>query len=169
MNETARSYEGMFLLDAGLGFEAASEPVRTILVRNDAEVLSMQPWDEKKLAYEISGRKRGLYMLTYFKADPSRITEIEHDCQLNEQILRALILHRKHLTDEEIQAATPATSAARRADEAAARAQAAEPSAGEGEKPATESEPEGKSGRETPEPAGEDDAGERTAEDKTDA
>jgi len=118
MSEKTRTYEGMFLLDAGAGsFEAASEPIRTVLERVEAKVLAIKPWDERRLAYEIQGRKRGLYVLTYFQADPARITELEHDCQLSAEILRALFLRRDHLTEETINAETPATSGARRSDE----------------------------------------------------
>jgi small subunit ribosomal protein S6 len=107
----------MFLLDAGQDFEAASEPVRAVLDRYGAELLSIKPWDERKLAYTIGGRKRGLYVLTYFGIDPSRLDEIEHDCQLDERILRALFLRKEDLSDEDVQADTPATASARKAEQ----------------------------------------------------
>lgn len=106
-----KSYEGMFLVDSGLGeFQVASEPVRNILERYGAEVLSLKAWDERRLAYEVLGRKRGLYILSYFKADPLKIREIENDCQLDERVLRALVLRRDRLTPEVINADTPATA-----------------------------------------------------------
>ena len=114
MNDRIKTYEGMFLLDAGAGdFQAASEPVRAVLERYQAEVLALKPWDERKLAYEVEGRKRGLYALVYFKAPTGSIAEIEHDCQLSDQILRVMILRRERLTEEEIKAETPATGARR--------------------------------------------------------
>lgn len=110
MNGNARTYEGMFLLEAGKGaFEAASEPVRTVLARNQAEVLALKNWDERKLAYDIGSHKRGLYVLAYFKADPAKIGEIERDCQLSESFLRALVLRRDEVTEAELAATTPAT------------------------------------------------------------
>jgi ribosomal protein S6 len=109
------TYEGMFLVDAGNpDFEAAGEPIRSILERREAEILALKPWDERKLAYRIAGRKRGLYALSYFKVAPAHIAEIEHDCQLDERILRVLILKRDGLTEEEIAAETPAMASARR-------------------------------------------------------
>ncbi len=106
-----KTYEGMFLLDASASdFEAAAEPIRNILDRNQAEVLSIKPWDERRLAYEINHRRRGLYVLTYFKAPPEQIVELERDCLLNESILRLLVLRRDKLTDAEINAETPATT-----------------------------------------------------------
>jgi small subunit ribosomal protein S6 len=104
-----KTYEGMFLVDAGNpDFDASSAPVRTVLDRSDAEVLSIKPWDERRLAYEIKGRKRALYVLTYFRMDPLKVAELERDIELNEEVLRALILRRDHLTEEVINAETPA-------------------------------------------------------------
>ncbi len=120
--DTRNTYEGMFLLDAGSGdFDATAKPIHTVLARGEAEILACKPWDERKLAYPVKGRKRGLYVLTYFRADPQRIWEIEHDAQLNEDILRALILRKEHLSEEELGAETPATASARRAAARAAR------------------------------------------------
>lgn len=122
-----KTYEGMFLLDAGdPDFEAAAAPVRELLDRAQAEVLSLKPWDDRRLAYDIEGRRRGLYVLAYFKAEPERIAEMDHDIQLSEKILRAMVLSADHVKDERIQAETPATlAAARRASIEADRAQKA--------------------------------------------
>jgi small subunit ribosomal protein S6 len=106
---TMKTYEAMFLLEAGQGdFEIASEPIRTVLSRAGAEVLSINLWDERRLAYEIKGQKRGTYVLTYFKLDPAKVVELEHDCQLNDAILRVLIIRKDNLKDEELNAPTPA-------------------------------------------------------------
>ena len=131
-----RNYEGMFLLESSSSdFQAASEPVQGILGRYQAEVLSLRAWDDRRLAYEIRGHKRGLYVLCYFKADPAVIKEIEHDCQLNEKLLRVLILSRLTLTEQEINAPTPVMNAAIRPPEArpgeASEAAPAPASAGE--------------------------------------
>ncbi|MFP4214299.1 MAG: 30S ribosomal protein S6 [Phycisphaerae bacterium] len=123
MNDTM-TYEGMFLVEAGRDFGNASEPIKTVLDRAEAEVLSMKPWDERRLAYEIDGRKRALYVLTYFKADPQNMAELDRDAQLNEGIIRMQVLRREDLSAEEINAETPATEVqkqreARAADEEA--------------------------------------------------
>ena len=72
-----RTYEAMFLLDASnTDIEAASVPVRELLDRIRAEVLVLKLWDERRLAYEVKGRRRGMYLLTYFKAEPANVTAI---------------------------------------------------------------------------------------------
>ena len=113
-----RIYEGMFLVDAGNpDFDAASQPIHAVLERGEAELLSIKPWDERRLTYEIKGRKRALYVLAYFKMDPGNITELERDVQLNEEIVRALFLRRDELADEVINAETPATTGRRQREE----------------------------------------------------
>lgn len=111
MNPEKKTYEGMFLMDSGSDFAAISQPVRSILERREAEILAFKPWDDRKLCFEIKGRKRGLYILVYFKANPLYIVEIEHDCALDERVLRSMILRRDELTEVELNAQTPATSA----------------------------------------------------------
>lgn len=125
MSEEKKTYEAMFLVTgASSDFQAASQPIRTVLDRNEAELLSLKPWDDRRLAYEIGDHRRGLYALAYFKADPERIKEIEHDCQLAEDILRLLVLSKDKLTEEELAAETPASASERRAAEALARSEA---------------------------------------------
>ncbi len=132
MSDNMKTYEGMFLLDAGVSdFQAACEPVQAVLERSEAETLSMKPWEERRLAYEVNGHRRGMYVLVYFKVDPEKIREIEHDCQLHEQILRILILHKENLSDDVINAETPADVLTRRTAEAEARKVAEEAAAAE--------------------------------------
>ena len=121
-----RTYEGMFLLDAGGGdFDVACQPIRTVLERGGADLLSAKPWDERRLAYDIKNRKRALYALTYFSMDPANLPELERDVQLNEEILRALFLRRDKVTDEMIAAETPFTSGRRSEGDATETAGAA--------------------------------------------
>ena len=124
---TMKTYEAMFLLEAGQSdFEAACEPIQAVLKRSGGELVSSNLWDERRLAYEIKGQKRGMYVLTYFKLDPAKVVELEHDCQLNEGILRVLIIRRDNLKDEELNAPTPAmiANATREEREAAIKAEA---------------------------------------------
>src|ERR1700722_16682660 len=95
----ANVYECMFLLDptkvAG-DVPAAAQQLHGILEKNKAEILASRPWDERRLAYPIKragvNHKKGLYYLTYFKANTQALLGIERDFQLNETILRQLVL-----------------------------------------------------------------------------
>lgn len=111
-----RKYEGMFLFDPVVtsDWEAVQAEVNRILERAGARVIACAKWDERRLAFEIRGRKRGIYVLTYFEAEASRIGEIERDVRLSEAALRCLILRVDHLNEDEMKeaAAKPASHAA---------------------------------------------------------
>ena len=92
---TSRNYEGMFILDnnaATADFEATSGLVDAILKKHGANIVVNEKWDDRKLAYEIKGRRRGTYYLTYFQAEPDAITKIDEDVHLTEDILRHMVL-----------------------------------------------------------------------------
>jgi len=100
-------YEGLFLFpQAATGnLQGALDHVTDLLARAQAEVISLCKWDERRLAYEIKGNKRGVYFLAYFRAAGSRLAGLERDCNLSEQILRAMVTRAEHLPQEVIEAA----------------------------------------------------------------
>ncbi len=109
-------YEGMFLVDsadAASDWDGVLNMIRTILDRADAELVSMKKWDERKLAYDIDGKSRGTYILCYFRAEGPRIAGIERDVRLNERLMRALVLNAEHMSQADIDKATPAEMAER--------------------------------------------------------
>jgi small subunit ribosomal protein S6 len=85
----------MFLLDpnkvAG-DVPNAAKQLHGLLERHQAEVLASRPWDERRLAYSVSGHKKGLYYLTYFRTEGKNLSPLEGDFRLNEMILRHLII-----------------------------------------------------------------------------
>jgi small subunit ribosomal protein S6 len=99
-----KRYEAMFLFDNAVAHEwpAVEQEVRRLTGRIGAELLACVKFDERKLSYEIRGRKRGTYVLTYFDAPPDRITELERDARLSETLLRALILRSDGPTPEKL-------------------------------------------------------------------
>ena len=104
-------YEGMFLVDssqAGADWDGIIATIRKILEKAGAEIESIRKWDDRKLAYEIKGKSRGTYILSYFRADGGRIQDIEKSVRLSEKIMRVLILSAERLTPEDIEKDTPA-------------------------------------------------------------
>lgn len=101
------NYEGLFLFPqaASSDLQSAADHVKSLLNRAEAEIIAFRKWDERRLAYEIQGNKRGVYFLTYFKAPADKLATLERDCNLSEQLLRALITRADHLTLEQMQAA----------------------------------------------------------------
>ncbi|HWB21158.1 MAG TPA: 30S ribosomal protein S6 [Phycisphaerales bacterium] len=105
--ERTYSYEGLFLFpqSALADMQGAVDHIKEILHRAHAQLIALKKWDERRLAYEIKGNKRGLYFLAYFTAPASRMVGIERDCNLSEKMLRALITRADDLTADQMQAA----------------------------------------------------------------
>ena len=119
-------YEGLFLVDSGeaaADWDGINKAIGKVLARGDSEVVSIRKWDERRLAYDINGKSRGTYILTYFRGDPSKIAAIERAVQLSEQIMRVLIIRTDRMRKENMEKDTPAMVVER--TEAAAESAAA--------------------------------------------
>ncbi len=103
--ETLNQYEGMYLFDPtfGASWENCEGEVRRLMERAGAEIILCRKWDEKRLAYPVKGRKRGVYALTYFKCAPEKITPLERDAYLSETVLRLLVLRADDATPESME------------------------------------------------------------------
>jgi small subunit ribosomal protein S6 len=90
-----RIYEALFLLDP---VRYAHDPVGISGVVNrliesaGGEILVSRLWDERRLAYPIRGHRKGVYWLTYFRLDGSKLGELKRQCYLDSNILRVMIL-----------------------------------------------------------------------------
>ena len=90
-----RVYEGMYLFDANRYSRdsgAVTGRLNEMIEKCGGEVLVGRLWAEQKLAYPINGQRKGAYWLTYFKIDGSRIKELTRAAQLNNDVMREMIL-----------------------------------------------------------------------------
>ena len=101
-NERIRTYEGMFLFpqSATANLQDAADHIKAILDRCKASIISFRKWDDRRLAYEVQGNKRGVYFLVYFTAETNRLSEIERQCNLSEEILRVMVTTAEHIPAE---------------------------------------------------------------------
>lgn len=103
-------YEGLFLMSpaAGGDLPGSIQFVREMLERAGAEILTVNKWDDRRLAYAIRGQKRGLYILALFRVNGVQIANIERDCNLSEQVVRVLMTRADHMGETEINTALSA-------------------------------------------------------------
>lgn len=98
-------YEGMFILDStkySRDPETVTGQLNELVAEFGGSVLVSQLWDERKLAYPIKGQKKGAYWLIYFRMDGANLVAFERQCELNENLLRRLILKIDHRLAEPI-------------------------------------------------------------------
>ena len=137
------AYELLFVTDvSGLADETKATVSKFVgLVEANGEIIEKLEWGTRRLEYPINDKKEGYYTIVTFRADPDFPAELERLLNIDEKVMRLLILK----LDEEV-AEKVARRAADRAAEAALRAAEAEAAA--------EAEPEAEAAPEaTEEPA----------------
>jgi small subunit ribosomal protein S6 len=95
----------MFLLDNQVvraDWGRAKAVVTDTLGKYGAKVVSARRWDERKLAYPIKGKRRATYLLTYFEIGPAGVNTMRRDLELDERVLRYLIVSTPGLPEGEL-------------------------------------------------------------------
>jgi len=88
-------YEGMFILDSNRYSrdpETVSGQIPKMIEAVGGEILVSRMWEERRLAYQIDGHRKGAYWLTYFRVEGKNIATLERECLLSDTILRVLFL-----------------------------------------------------------------------------
>ena len=55
-----------------------------------AEIIKMENWGKRRLAYDMRKQREGTYAVLEVSAEPSMVKEFERQLRLNEQVLRFL-------------------------------------------------------------------------------
>lgn len=94
MDKVINSYEVMFIADVSNG-EAATEATVgkfVSLIEANAEVIDVAKWGKRRLAYPINDMSEGFYTVVTFKAEPSFPSELERLMNIDESVMRSLVL-----------------------------------------------------------------------------
>src|SRR6476620_464789 len=74
--------------------------VEKMIQAGAGEVLVSRLWEERRLAYAIKGQRKGTYWLIYFRGPSSMLTALNLEWEINDCILRHLVLKvHPHLVD----------------------------------------------------------------------
>lgn len=96
-------YETLFVVKPTLTEqEIASQvaKIKDILTREGAELIATDDMGMRRLAYAVEKQTRGYYTVLYYKAEGSKIAEIERNLKINEDIIKFLTV--KYATKKEI-------------------------------------------------------------------
>ena len=103
MEERSNVYEAMIIFDSNrYARERAGMPaeVEKMIQAGGGEVLVSRLWEERRLAYAINGQRKGTYWLIYFRGPSQMLTALNREWEINEGILRHLVLKvHPHLVD----------------------------------------------------------------------
>ncbi|MGQ9630660.1 MAG: 30S ribosomal protein S6 [bacterium] len=93
MSAIVRLYESMFIIDPSLEEgerNAITEKIKNVITANGGEIVQVDIWGNRTLAYEVKKRTEGFYVLLYFRADGGLVGELERNYKVTDGVLRYL-------------------------------------------------------------------------------
>ncbi|AGB42482.1 ribosomal protein S6 [Halobacteroides halobius DSM 5150] len=90
-----RKYETMFILNSDLEEEATEslvEKLTGVIADNDGELVDVDEWGTKELAYEINDQKAGYYTVVNFEGTPATVNELKRNYKINDNVMRYIVL-----------------------------------------------------------------------------
>ena len=88
-------YEVMYVIDAALEDSARVELINRfsdLVKKNGGEIDRVDEWGKRRLAYAINYKTEGYYVLMYIKAPSELPRELERNFQINDNVLRYLVI-----------------------------------------------------------------------------
>ena len=126
MEKVLNSYESLFIVDLSNGEEAAKATVNkfTSLMAENGEIVDIADWGKRRLAYPINDMNEGYFTVVTFKAEASFPAELERLYNIDENVMRSIVIRLEHeavakaVVAEEVAESAPAEEPV--AEEAAA-------------------------------------------------
>ncbi len=90
-----RLYECMWVVDANVGREDYNKVIaslKELVEKGGGTWINADKWEERRLAYAIKKKKRGLYIISHFSAPTLAVTRIDRNAKLCDVVLRHMIL-----------------------------------------------------------------------------
>ena len=88
-------YEKVMILNPDLDDSSAEEivgKIKDIITKQGGEIIKVDNWGRRKLAYELNKQQKGNYVLLHFRAPSTTVLEIEKYCKLIDTILKFMVL-----------------------------------------------------------------------------
>ncbi|NIO04909.1 MAG: 30S ribosomal protein S6 [Proteobacteria bacterium] len=86
-----RQYEIIFIINPDLSEEDTKgiiDKVKEIIQTLRGEVLKIDEWGQKKLAYDVKNHSKGYFVLLHFMGTPQILTEIERNLKIMDSVLK---------------------------------------------------------------------------------
>ncbi|MDG2468459.1 MAG: 30S ribosomal protein S6 [Pirellulaceae bacterium] len=90
-----KNYECMFVLDSNRYARdqtGVAKKLDEAIEELGGTVLASRLWNEQKLAFPINGHRKGSYWLMYFSMESTSLTDLNRQYQLNDNVMRHLII-----------------------------------------------------------------------------
>jgi small subunit ribosomal protein S6 len=127
-----RQYEAVYIMDPTIDEEQQNALVQrfsTLVGANGGEVQHIDRWERRRMAYEIKGRREGLYVVMNFQGEPATEAELSRVFGITDNILRHMIVKMDERTAQKAIKDAKAAAEAKAKAQAEAEAKAAEEAA----------------------------------------
>ena len=91
----SRTYESVAIINAALEdeqIEATISRIQEVITSHGGEIVEVDKWGRKRLAYPIQKAKSGYYLVLRFNAPTELIAALERNYRLDETIIRYLTI-----------------------------------------------------------------------------
>ncbi len=97
MAKTGEKYEAVIVFSLKNGEDAVKTLVTKFsdLIKEHAELIDIDEWGKRKLAYDINYESDGYYVVYHFDSKPEFPDEFERVVNITDGILRSLVVLRK--------------------------------------------------------------------------
>jgi small subunit ribosomal protein S6 len=88
-------YESLFILRPSLAdddLQKTLEKVKSTVEKAGGTIERLENWGKKKLAYEIKGEKKGVYVQLQFKGNGTAVSEVERLFRLEDAVMKFLTI-----------------------------------------------------------------------------
>ena len=94
MEKVINSYETLFIVDVTGGEEATKATVTkfTDIIAKNAEIVEIADWGKRRLAYPIDNMPEGYYTVVTFKAESAFPAELERLYNIDESVMRSIVV-----------------------------------------------------------------------------
>jgi small subunit ribosomal protein S6 len=92
------TYESIFIIKPTLSDEETEKVIQKmqeIITTGGGEIINVENWGKKKLAYEIKKHKRGHYVLLHLKAEGPLVKELERNYRLSDAVIKFITVKLK--------------------------------------------------------------------------
>ncbi len=92
-----RSYETIFVLRPNLEEDARNALIEkfSAIINTAGEVVNVDEWGTRKLAYEIEKLREGYYVLVNFKSTIDLPSELERNFRISDDVIRYIVINKE--------------------------------------------------------------------------
>ncbi|MDI6600191.1 MAG: 30S ribosomal protein S6 [Thermoanaerobacteraceae bacterium] len=91
-----KAYEALYILDTELDEESRQKLIEKFksIVENGGELVNLDEWGRRRLAYPINKKNEGYYVLMDFNSDSNVQMELERVFKITDGVMRFMVVNK---------------------------------------------------------------------------